>query len=109
VPTRSTVLFRGIVAAGGPHVLFTVPAGQTWIIKDVESQDLLVGNTFFTYEFLDPTGVVVGFINNSVNANGFASNGFLWVVANAGDKVQLRGAVNPLSVWMSGAKLLGVA
>lgn len=107
--TRTGVLFR-FAGSGAFNILATVPAGQTWILKDLVVSNETGGAAVCFLYSTDPGGTVHGgLLNESVGANSVTRKGMFHVLG-PGDFVWFAssGGVN-VYVWGSGAKLPGVA
>jgi hypothetical protein len=106
---RSAVLATGRNNFGGVMTLATVPAGETWIIKDVHIRDFTGASNSFNVNLYNPTT----FVRNDLIYVAGVTQEFAtwagWVVAEPGDLLQL-GCFNGLvTTWISGTKLIGVA
>lgn len=109
MPTRTAILGRGICFAGSPTILATVPAGETWIVKSVEVSPSGFGSSTVQVYLEDAgLGLRALFIQQTIASLGVAHYSG-WVVAEPGTDL----VCNPTSVdqyvWISGAKLQGIA
>jgi hypothetical protein len=109
VPTRSTRLASLIPAPGVATSALTVPAGMTYLIKDVLVSNFAgAGDTVDVYA-QDGAGVQGRlFMNQAVPTITRAEwSGF--VALNAGDQLFVRSVQGSTHFWVSGTKLVGVA
>lgn len=109
MPIRTAQFFSGVVAGAGNNTIFTVPAGVTWLLKNVRlTNNSNVGE--LTACLINPaTGGFVDLIDGvtlgaqqSVEWAGF-------VVMLAGDRLRIFSANGTTSGWISGTKMPGVA
>lgn len=93
------------VAIGGPTVLATVPAGQTWLVKsvrvckaaaDVPTLTLWLGT-------VDADGLLLGPLEMPAGKVGLHDAG--WHVAEAGDVLAIELVDAPVTVRVSGTRL----
>lgn len=106
---RTAVLAKLHVTDVLSHTLFTVPTTQTWIIKSI-----IIGN---------PGGVAISPVAQLLSADGLVSPPVFSPTVNPGfdaeytgqpvvgpgDKLIVFSSGQPYDVWVSGAKLAGVA
>jgi hypothetical protein len=109
VAVRSDLLASGLAPASSNVLVATVPAAETWLVKDAliynpgGSAELGV-----LYVQSVDSSINVGFIAETVSAGGVAHfSGF--VVMQPGQKMYFANGPGVLSFWVSGAKLLGTA
>jgi hypothetical protein len=109
--TRSAVLARlNTTGAGAAFALGTVPVNTTWIVKDIRVRNVSGGNmaTYYIYVRSADGTVTLSFLFGPINNNELQSfTGF--VVAKDGDTFAGFQSGDGLVVWISGAKLPGVA
>lgn len=111
MPVRSDRLAGPLVVLANTLTqLFEVPAGETWLLKDLRGfVQGVAGQTTYLYVAAPAASpeVVDAF---QTLAGGHVPYGALWVACDAGVRVfVLAPVLNPLIVLASGAKLLGVA
>jgi hypothetical protein len=110
VTTRSAVLghFQSTVSVLSGNV-FTVPAGQTWIVKSVVT---LNGNGSSSAAVVSvsttPTAMGVYLVNKTL-AGVTADYWEGWVVMVPGDVLAVLAGLDNVRFWISGTKLIGVA
>lgn len=108
--TRSAVLghFQSTVSVLSGNV-FTVPAGQTWIVKSVVT---LNGNGSSSAAVVSvsttPTAMGVYLVNKTL-AGVTADYWEGWVVMVPGDVLAVLAGLDNVRFWISGTKLIGVA
>lgn len=110
MPTRSTVLARANVPNGTPTILFTVPAGHTYIVKGALADNHGAQQTSLELRAYDPGGVIFGEIFNVfASGGGSYQTGQIWVALNPGDYLVGISSGADAYFWISGANLLGTA
>jgi hypothetical protein len=109
MPIRTTQFFEGFTTIGGPVALVTVPAGQTWLLKDAILINEGGVNDTGSLGVLAWSGNVYHLIMNQVmNAHTLQRNqGF--TVLKPGDALFGTSVGGNLQVLFSGAKLAGIA
>ena len=110
--TRSGVLGRmNSVSGANVYTLFTVPAGMTYIVKDVMIQNQTAGVLKVIVWLQDAGDTVEGVIQELSMAARQVVHWQGWGAAGPGDKmtVFIDVATPGANVWASGAKLPGVA
>lgn len=109
MPIRSSALAKFNSGSGGTFTLFTVPAGQTYIVKEVRLLNWnAAGETFSVYAF-DPASGSIGSIYDGTLAAYAHDSVTCWTVLGPGDQLQFVAAVSNQRVWVSGTKLPGFA
>lgn len=106
---RTAVLGRVSVSDILTHVLFTVPAGQTWIVKDVVVTNNDGAGLSAVVSAVDSTGLIGSVIFSPTIAAGVQAELTTYQVLGPGDKLQVFASAQPYIVWVSGSKLAGVA
>lgn len=106
---RTSTLARVKVVNATPVTAFTVPTGQTWILKNILATNNAAAAQVVQASVFN-SGAVFGVdvINQSVNA-GITIERILQVVMQPGDNLLLAVATGNVVYWISGTKLLGVA
>lgn len=107
--TRSAVLFAGTIPLGVLTTLYTVPAGQTVILKSSHEWTPAALPDVFSVG-VQRSGVATIYIqrNLSIPADTIAEwNGWLTLVP--GDLLVAGCANGNVNFWLSGAKLFGTA
>lgn len=107
--TRSAIIGRGDVAAGGALTLAVVDSGQTWITKQLVfyNKDVVAGTLLLRWE------TAGGVFQQYIAIEPLAANGVaripLWHVSQAGDILTALALSAAFTVSVSGTKLIGTA
>lgn len=98
-----------VVGALGGVVIFTVPAGETWLVKRVCTEGDPILNTVLRYRMFPPSGTDVALYRVTLNGLGVDDHETWWAF-DAGTELRLSNeSAGTLKVQCFGAKLLGVA
>lgn len=109
MPIRTARFFQGVATTGAGVRLATVPAGQTWLLKELSlSNDQLV-NDSGSAGVLAADGTYIRLVPiSAVNTHTLQRwQGFM--VLLPGDGVFASSVGGNLDCWFSGAKLAGLA
>ena len=107
--TRSVKLASTGVFAVAPAVLFTVPPGQTWIVKSaIAGNDSGVAASITLYGLNPGANPAYIFLAQAL-ANGARAEWNGWLVLAPGDQLVTAAPVGAVELWVSGAKLMGTA
>lgn len=106
---RTAILGRAQAFATITTLLAVVPAGETWIVKSVEVSPLGFGSSSVQVYATDPTAAirVVFFQQTVATLTPVHYSG--WVVLEPGDHLYCFPTSVDQYVWVSGARLAGVA
>lgn len=103
---RSANLAVGTKSGAGITTVATVPAGETWIIKDIRTY--ASGGAVRALVGAARGGLLVPISDGSLPNAG--SRGVeCWVVLEPGDEIQVFSNSTTFDFWVSGAMLSGVA
>jgi hypothetical protein len=109
VTTRSAVLGRLIVTSTAAFTIFTVPAGETWIVKSIalvnNAAGVAAGNITLRDASATFTVPLVQF-NLASTVSGLYD---VWAILSPGDVLRIGSSAFPMIIWVSGTKLTGVA
>lgn len=104
--TRTAVLGRGASAGGvSPLVIFTVPAGETWIIKRVDMLNTAGAGSAQLLQTNSVGGALVGRLYANTIAAGAIDHWEGWVVLEGGEYLTGHHTQNGVYYWVSGARL----
>jgi len=105
----TAILGRGKTVAGTPLHFGPVPAGETWIVKDV--QLLSAGPTSALVQVYGsaPAGTSFVIIRSVTLAGNAGDSSPHWVVLNEGDTFDALSDHEAIWVWISGSRLNGIA
>jgi len=109
VATRTSILGRGNFLAAGFQTLFTVPAGETWILKRIDAINNAGATQTVQLIARDPTNVISAVLLNASYASGVGGALELWFVLQGGDTLRGSLSVGNVGIWLSGSRLVGVA
>lgn len=107
VAVRSARLAAGNAPAG-TTTLFTVPAGKTFIVKDIRAANTSGANTNFIITATSGTNFC-WLLQGVAAVNQTYSVTPTFLVLEPGDQLLLFTSAQPMQFWISGAELLGVA
>lgn len=109
MPVRSTKLASIKPPANVVTQAFVVPAGMTYLVKDILVQNAGGASEIATVALQDPGGLIVDVIAGFVVSAGLNSEWSGWVALNPGDQLTVKASVGNLTFWVSGTKLPGIA
>lgn len=110
MPIRSAVLARISSAVGGSNgIISTVPANETWILKEVDIDNTTGGNAIVSAWAADPSNTQVGLAAQETLAAGALGTVACYLVLDPGSTLNYFASVGPVHFWYSGIKLDGVA
>lgn len=108
MPVRTKRLAVGNSApAGAGKTVYTAPAGETVIVKDIRVQ-AGSGASVFCALLLVSGPTAVALYSDTLAADA-AAGVSTWAVLQPGDKVNVFSAGGTFTFWVSGAELEGVA
>jgi hypothetical protein len=96
-------------AAAVSTSLFTVPAGQTYLVKSIMGNDPGPAGDTVSVWAQDVAGVAVNFVEGLVLAVGARFEWDGWVALNPGEQLFVYAVNGNTGFWISGTKLPGIA
>lgn len=104
---RSAVLYAGFVTVAAQNTLFTVPAGELWIVKDMrvynESATTCTGFVYTRNPSVSAYGILLDFAIPTLDVLPWSG----WVAMAAGHELIVNPSSQPVHLWISGTKLRG--
>ena len=108
MPVRTQKLAVGNSAPfGTSKTLYTCPAGETTIVKDIRVENGGTGGNLVVV-FLSSGAGDVAVLRSTLAANDIASRE-LWAVLRPGDLIRIFASAGTCNAWISGAELEGLA
>lgn len=106
---RTARLTNAYVGAGSDTVIGTVPAGETWIVKQVDVHGVAFLNSSIQVYWLNPSTGTRGYFLVQTLASPYVAHYSGFAVGEPGDELHAFSSANDIEVWASGSKLEGVA
>lgn len=109
MPVRTANLGRLQGNVNGWAILCTVPAGQTFLVKEVRYHNSGGTTDTITIALVTPSIVIYALLNASSLAAGGVGSVLGWIAMAPGDTLQVFSTTGGTRFWASGTKLDGVA
>ena len=106
---RTAVLASTSFNAGVTVTLFTVPAGQTWIVKDVLVHNWAAGNNQIRVRMVDPVSLTYLYLIDVPATDPGRKEWQGWMTLVAGQYMDVWSPNNAGYIWVAGSKLSGIA